>query len=1024
MNFNNILIQEGGNKPQIEILKGISHVFKDYSDLDFYLNPIYGFVIEELEAIKNYKLFGNPSDPVFRLINLLFNQINPNEIIPTNKIFNWNTQVMAHIIGVLYLNFVENKFILNENKKTQEKQKKELKEKIKDNELLDFVFNIETESKYIREQYNISEKITKKELKKTYEDIIKKLINIFIDARNNEEKLREMFYVLLNIVWWKSINRNGIDSYYKILTMVIEKEEKYKGIIFNTTTNSENETPFEKTLIEIFNTKNSDIPLQSQKYCVYNGNKFADCGETSLRNFLQLISYDKTNKKFDTGVFYKMFEESKSEEKTQRFNLLIKFFEDFNTPKEQNDDNFKDENGLTVRDRWAEIVSNIPGVKYLKENTSEINSGKNDEGELNMLSVIKYLFPKIDNWESFNELKIVEIEEVNLDDLGIGEIFFLINNKKYKWDFMDSHYDLQMIEQYQEDQKIDIPYDKLDYYEKRIIFYYTQENLTRGLITQPIFPNWFMYINLNNIILEILIGFYENINDIVYLKMINFILKNPTNKFKMNLDKIISILNNGDIDITKYINKENTSFYQLLDFFSNLDNNINEILDLNDNIFAQFIIITNYEWIKPYVEKIKILRLNEHRQTLPRDFLKKFVNLEELHLGNAFIKLELDTFENNTKLIKLHMGNNFNQPLIYPYDKFLISPDESDLIKTPFENLVNLKILDLGNVFNQILGNGLFHLNNLEELYFGNSFNQKIFDIDFYNNKNLKKIYFGNSFNSSVFNLGELSNLRVIKLGNMFNKPISGLYNCKNLEKIIFGSDFNISLDFSLENFNNLKTIIFGEKFNQKIEYTFSSNNKSLEELRFGNDFNQSLNDGYGLNKLKNLKILSFGKEFNQPLEKSFENLENLEELHFGKKFDQPLQDSLKNLKNLKKLYFGERFDQPLYDSLKNLINLNTLSFGKNFNQYFGESLKYLRNLEYLYINNIGYNQRIKGLDAPSDGALFPLQKLKEVYIYNTNLIPGYIKSRIERNKSEEKKFYNKYLKYKTKYLKLKSMIN
>ena len=60
----------------------------------------------------------------------------------------------------------------------------------------------------------------------------------------------------------------------------------------------------------------------------------------------------------------------------------------------------------------------------------------------------------------------------------------------------------------------------------------------------------------------------------------------------------------------------------------------------------------------------------------------------------------------------------------------------------------------------------------------------------------------------------------------------------------------------------------------------------------------------------------------------------NLQELTFGNEFNQPLDNTLSNLTNLRILTLGARFNQSLENSLSNLLNLRELTLGKSFNQY------------------------------------------------------------------------------------------
>jgi hypothetical protein len=71
-----------------------------------------------------------------------------------------------------------------------------------------------------------------------------------------------------------------------------------------------------------------------------------------------------------------------------------------------------------------------------------------------------------------------------------------------------------------------------------------------------------------------------------------------------------------------------------------------------------------------------------------------------------------------------------------------------------------------------------------------------------------------------------------------------------------------------------------------------------------------------------------FDDKFNEPLGDSLNILsENLENINFGNSFDQPLDDSLSNLANLNSITFGNSFDQPLGDSFKKLFELQNKNY-------------------------------------------------------------------------------------------------
>ena len=147
-----------------------------------------------------------------------------------------------------------------------------------------------------------------------------------------------------------------------------------------------------------------------------------------------------------------------------------------------------------------------------------------------------------------------------------------------------------------------------------------------------------------------------------------------------------------------------------------------------------------------------------------------------------------------------------------------------------------------------------------------------------------------------------------------FNQEINTLP--KSLIKLNFGVFFNRQLGNLLKNLDNLQELEFGYNFNQQIlENTLP---KSLIKLKFGQNFN----NGVGFSKV-------------EPLGDALFNLKNLQDLEFGNSFNQQI---LKNTlpESLIKLKFGEYFNnyrKELDDAFTNLIILQELEFGKRFNQ-------------------------------------------------------------------------------------------
>ena len=338
--------------------------------------------------------------------------------------------------------------------------------------------------------------------------------------------------------------------------------------------------------------------------------------------------------------------------------------------------------------------------------------------------------------------------------------------------------------------------------------------------------------------------------------------------------------------------------------------------------------------------------------------LKGLKNLQELELGNASI--DVNDFMNLNELRKLKLGKLFN------FGK----TDNIDLSK-----LETLKELELGLDLNNESKIIIILPVNLEILHFGYYFNKKLYINE------IKKIEKADGEQLPV-QLSKLEQLKELRLGHMFNQPISLPLSLVTLH---LGHMFDqpISLPLSLVTlhlsymFNktislplSLVTLHVGYSFNKTLiftdkskleELTFDSNSMftnnivfplSLKKLHFGkhfgkvsdNQFSKHFGETLNLTNVNNLEELIF--DSNSLFTNGIELPPSLKKLQFGKYFNQPLDLINVNLEelifdsnslfnnpielpqSLKKLHFGEYFNQSL--DLTNVLQLVVLKFSNN----------------------------------------------------------------------------------------------
>ncbi|MDP3889485.1 MAG: hypothetical protein Q8Q25_03020, partial [bacterium] len=162
----------------------------------------------------------------------------------------------------------------------------------------------------------------------------------------------------------------------------------------------------------------------------YQGIQFADCGETSLRNFFNNILYNSTTLIFDFDLLERSFGADAIHPKLKQF---------YHSPLSS----VGNINSTQTLNAWAAVVSglNIEGPEPIAYRTSEVC--EIDAGISNMLRVINRLI----GVTTFKEL----VEKLNAAGLHItvenrsrnnfGEVHFTIGNwEKFVWHFETNHF--------------------------------------------------------------------------------------------------------------------------------------------------------------------------------------------------------------------------------------------------------------------------------------------------------------------------------------------------------------------------------------------------------------------------------------------------------------------------------------------------------------------------------------------------------------------------------------------------------
>lgn len=184
---------------------------------------------------------------------------------------------------------------------------------------------------------------------------------------------------------------------------------------------------------------------------IFDGKSFPDCGETSLRNLLNIVSYDPEHSKFDATIIELLLGSAALTEEaccapTKKPTVLDYYRANPGTEKI---------NEKKAHDDWAAVVSALNDtIKYNDEHRCDIRGGFN-----NMMKVITALFPNIKTLQNFADIlnqsdrkiectidtnALTQSEEI--DDL-VGDVIITIRRPttapvEFIWHFAPKHFEL------------------------------------------------------------------------------------------------------------------------------------------------------------------------------------------------------------------------------------------------------------------------------------------------------------------------------------------------------------------------------------------------------------------------------------------------------------------------------------------------------------------------------------------------------------------------------------------------------
>ena len=869
----------GGGRPSIDILKDIN-LFPEGSEIEQYLNPIYGFLWIECNAITNYYNFGDPEKHITNFIKKVFYKI-PGTVQPTKILFkDVSTRNLGRFLAYKYVRFSEFslklkliflqiKQCIKNIKISNNNESKISKCNVEINELNQLVNNINDKYYLLINSIdflndNNSDLIKKElnELQLYFEEydknsIIPSDINIRNRVIRGSAGWKEnnvdinMFHVMLAVVWWNAHDKNGIKEFYEGVNEILSDTMKVTipdDFVNNNFTKDHyaqtNTNNYYLALAAKYKESHSDIILHDQEYTNIKNPcdvTFADCGISSLRNFIKILIYNSN--KYDKNILVQLGANEN----------VIQFFDKFHSENLQSSVvkiNIFDEM-LNARDAWGKVTCNIDGVKYLNECTLqdgsifqyEMNDGysmaTNEDGEPidNMLHMISSLFDNVNDWDDITTiLPDFEIEP-DLNE-GIGTI--LINNdvqeKYYIWHLQCGHY-------YMENNiskiKHKVIYNEID--KKKLVYVSLIGNNIKNITETNNLYDDVKLIRNDDWQYFLLYG----------VKYISYLFARSEPSMQIILFKYI----NSDFDDDKKLRVA-----------LNLDN-INNILDYD---LTKYGIIIEYDLtLAKTLDNIKSITFKSSV------FTKDLINLKCLKFNRTFNRSVVNLFTNLTKLETLQFGAKFNQPL-----------------ENSLNNLHSLNTLQFGEMFNQSIDNSLNNLHKLNTLQFGKMFNRPL--------------------NNSLDNLYSLNTLQ---FGAEFNQPLNNsLNNLHSLNTLQFGEMFNQSIDNSLNNLHKLNTLHFKGSI-----YDSLNGLTSLTSLTCNNFSDDAINSLGKLISLEKLSMLHAKTQVNDQLK----NLTKLKYLKLYGPIELHLEDVLSNFPNLMELDISKFKTQYKLHKLQKLTHLS-----------------------------------------------------------------------------------------------------
>ncbi len=447
---------------------------KNLKDLDDFLNPIYGLVLSGNGFIKNTYNLHNVgfTSNISNLCTGLFDLINDEIRLKTflNQITLYE---FGQYIGLLYIykrlctNYINDNF---QFKNDILPNFKKLAEQIK---CLNYKKG-KSSTNLTQEENNMLKDLQEQnKQERSYLECLQKKIDKIKNI--NEKKLFNLkiqdmiynplvFHLIIYCMWWQSDNYTGITEYYRGINdifsiindfiavknrdlfdknyfLITQTEINVNNInlssfanVTSSGVNLRNKSEVQRILAEknnksklygfealIYKVTNPKFKIIdwgrriTNSFCRNRSDKYSDCGETAVRNLINLCCFDETNGNFSLNILSKL---------TNIKPIILEYYTIYNNFNKQISGEYEFQGlQLNARDAWSYIIiNNGANVKFGQscvengDKTFDFSSGLSIDNEnTNIFQLMQNLLG-ITNWSDIPNLKINENFDKNIGD--------------------------------------------------------------------------------------------------------------------------------------------------------------------------------------------------------------------------------------------------------------------------------------------------------------------------------------------------------------------------------------------------------------------------------------------------------------------------------------------------------------------------------------------------------------------------------------------------------------------------------